>query len=331
MLEGRGASSAESNDVKLLRDLGDLRDSDRGCALAIGNFDGVHRGHASLIARLVERAREIAGPAVVLTFDPHPICLLRPELAQPPLTTIERRAELLGMLGVDVVVAYPTDAALLSLSPRDFFETMVVGSLGARAMVEGPNFFFGKDRAGDVDLLATMCREQGISLDVMEAFQEGEKMVSSSRVRRAIEAGQLDVARELLTAPFRISGTVVHGEARGRLLGFPTANLSGIKTLLPKRAVYAASALVEDALWPAAVNIGARPTFGDAGVGVEAHLIGFSGDLYGKSIDLDLVSVLREIRPFGKIEELKEQLQRDVAEAKEVVLKSTLRGATAAT
>src|SRR5262249_30511833 len=160
----------------------------------------------------------------------------------------------------------------------------------ARAMVEGPNFFFGKDRAGDVGLLASMCHEKGISLDVMEAYHDGEKMVSSSRVRSAIEAGEITAARELLTAPFRISGMRVHGESRGRQLGFPTANLGGIKTLLPKRAVYAANAVVDSENWPAAVNIGARPTFGDASVGVEAHLIGFSGDLYGKTIDLDLVS-----------------------------------------
>jgi riboflavin kinase / FMN adenylyltransferase len=302
--------------VKLLRQIGELTPSDRDGGVAVGNFDGVHRGHASLIERLVEWAKEVGGPAVVLTFDPHPICLLKPDLAQPPLTTIERRAELLGRLGVDVVVAYPTDAALLGLSPREFFESIVVDALGAKAMVEGPNFFFGKDRAGDVGLLATMCQEKGISLDVMEAFCDAEKMISSSRVRNAVEQGDIARARELLTAPFRISGVVMHGDARGRQIGFPTANLGEIKTLLPRSAVYAATAVVGGQRWPAAVNIGARPTFGDAKIGVEAHLIGFSGDLYGQMIDLDLVARLRDIRPFGKIEELQEQLQRDVIEAK---------------
>jgi riboflavin kinase / FMN adenylyltransferase len=305
--------------VNLLRSIADFAPSDRGGALAVGNFDGVHRGHASLIGRLVEKARAVLGPAVVLTFDPHPICLLKPELAQPPLTTMARRAELLGELGVDVVIAYPTDAKLLVLSPRAFFESICREAIGARAMVEGPNFFFGRDRTGDVKLLAEMCTARGMSLDVMAPFIDKDRMVSSSRVRSAIEEGDLIRARELLTAPYRVSGAVVKGEQRGRTIGFPTANLAEIKTLLPKPAVYAAIAVVEGKIWPAAVNIGTRPTFGDTKISVEAHLIGFDGDLYGKTIDLDLISRLREIRSFGKIEELVEQLQRDVAEAREAV------------
>lgn len=256
---------------------------------------------------------------MVLTFDPHPICLLRPELAHPPLTTIERRAELLGKLGVDLVVAYPTDAALLSLSPQQFFETIICHELGANAMVEGPNFFFGKGRAGDVTLLGQLCRVHGMTLDIMPPLHRGEKMVSSSRVRSAIEQGDIPSARDLLTAPYRLTGAVVTGDKRGRTIGFPTANLSGIKTQFPKPAVYAAYAFANGARWPAAVNIGCRPTFGDAKISVEAHLIGFDGDLYGQELHLDLITRLRDIQPFGNIDLLKEQLQRDIAEAKRAV------------
>lgn len=317
--------------MKLLRSLTDLTSDDRGGALAVGNFDGVHRGHASLIGRLVERAKAVSGPAVVLTFDPHPICLLKPELAQPPLTTMERRAELLGELGVDVVMAYPTDSKLLSLSPQAFFESICCEAIGAKAMVEGPNFFFGKNRAGDVKLLAQMCEARGMALEVMAPYVDGEKMVSSSRVRNAIEEGDLARARELLTAPFRVSGLVVQGDQRGRTIGFPTANLSEIKTLLPKPAVYAAETIVQGKRWPAAVNIGTRPTIGDARISVEAHLIGFAGDLYGRRLDLDLVSRVREIQRFGKIEELRDQLSRDVADVKQAVLLQANRGAASPT
>lgn len=317
--------------VKLIRSISDLDASDRGGALAVGNFDGVHRGHASLIGQLVERAKAVSGPAVVLTFDPHPICLLKPEMAQPPLTTMERRAELLGELGVDVVIAYPTDSKLLELSPQAFFESICCEAIGAKAMVEGPNFFFGKDRAGDVKLLEAMCEARGMTLEVMAPFVDGEKMVSSSRVRSAIEEGDLVRAREILTAPFRVSGVVVQGDQRGRTIGFPTANLSEIKTLLPKPAVYAAEAIVEGIHWPAAVNIGTRPTFGDTRISVEAHLIGFAGDLYGQQLDLDLISRVREIQRFGKMEELKDQLSRDVADVKQAVLLHTNRGATSPT
>jgi riboflavin kinase / FMN adenylyltransferase len=317
--------------VKIFRSIHDIAPEDRGGALAVGNFDGVHIGHASLVGRLVEKAREIAGPAVVLTFDPHPICLLRPELAQPPLTTIERRAELVSALGVDIVIAYPTDAALLALSPKEFFESICCAAIGARAMVEGPNFFFGKNRAGDVKLLAEMCDARDIALDVMAPFVAGEKMVSSSRVRSAIEEGDIARARDLLTAPFRVSGVVVRGDQRGRTLGFPTANLSKIKTLLPKPGVYAAEAVVDGKSWPAAVNIGTRPTFEDAKISVEAHLIGFDEDVYGECIDLDLIAWVREIRRFGKLEELKEQLNRDVAEVNRAVLLNASRPATSPT
>lgn len=294
--------------------------------MAVGNFDGVHRGHAALAKRLTARAREAGGPAVVLTFDPHPIQLLRPESAQPPLTTMERRAELLGVFGVDVVIAYPTDAALLALSPEAFFETIVVNAIGAAAMVEGPNFFFGKDRAGDVTLLKKLCETRGMTLEVLTPHMEGEQMASSSRVRRAIEQGDLELAASLLTAPYRITGKVITGDRRGRTIGFPTANLSDIETLLPKPGVYAAQARAAGGVFPSAVNIGSRPTFGDAKISVEAHLIGFSGDLYGEQVDLDLVTRLREIQPFGTIEDLKSQLAIDVAHAKEAVLNRESRG-----
>src|SRR5690606_16874294 len=207
--------------MKLLRDLADLPDSVRKGAVAIGNFDGVHRGHSRIVERLLAKAKAIGGPAVIFTFDPHPVRLLRPEQAPPPLTWTDRKAELLAGLGVDTTIAYPTDETLLALSPSEFFTYVVRDSLRARAVVEGPNFCFGRNRAGDIDTLGRLCDETGMSLDVVEPLLIDGETVSSSRVRRLIAEGKIDEANSLLTEPYRIRGMVRHGAGRGAKIGFP--------------------------------------------------------------------------------------------------------------
>jgi riboflavin kinase/FMN adenylyltransferase len=275
-------------------------------------------GHARLVERLEARAAQIGGPAIVFTFDPHPVRLLRPEQCPPPLTWTERKAELLERLGVDALVAYPTDDALLAHSPEDFFQEVVLGRLQARALVEGPNFRFGRDRTGDVVLLQRLCSRHGLSLDVVEPVAADGEIVSSSRVRRLIAAGGIGAANRLLTAPYRVRGMVTHGAGRGGQLGFPTANLEGIDTLLPAHGVYAGRGYCQTASCPAAVNIGPNPTFGEHAVKVEAHLIGLDATLYGQVLELDLLDRLRDIRPFGSREALAEQLARDVAQAAQI-------------
>lgn len=306
--------------MQLLRSLDELPGSLRGGAVSIGNFDGVHRGHARIVERLLAKAKEVAGPAIVFTFDPHPVRLLRPDKAPPPLTWTDRKGELLAELGVDAVVAYPTDETLLSLTPDDFFATIVQNKLAARAMVEGPNFFFGKDRAGNVELLARMCFAAGVQLEIAQPLVIGEGYVSSSRVRQLIAAGNVDQARELLTQPYRIRGMVIHGAARGGKIGFPTANIDAIDTLLPAYGVYAGRAYVNEARWPAAINIGPTPTFGEHAVKVEAHLIGFRGSLYGQPLEVEFLSRLRGVQKFAGVDALKSQLQQDVRDTLEATL-----------
>src|SRR5439155_9187977 len=194
-----------------LRSIDNLPDDLRRGALSIGNFDGVHRGHAQLVERLLAKARELRGPAIVFTFDPHPVRLLRPESAPPPLTWTDRKAQLLDELGVTAVIAYPTDEALLALSPEQFFQRIVQEKLAARGMVEGPNFFFGHNRAGNIETLAGLCRAAEISLEIVPPISVGGEIVSSSRVRGAIQAGDVDLARQLLTRPYRVRGMVTHG------------------------------------------------------------------------------------------------------------------------
>jgi riboflavin kinase/FMN adenylyltransferase len=288
----------------------------RAGAVAIGNFDGVHRGHALIVERLRASAKRVGGPAIVFTFDPHPVRILRPDQAPPPLTWTERKAELLERLGVDAVIAYPTDDELLTLSPQEFFERVVRQQLDARALVEGQNFFFGHQRAGNIGVLGQLTTEAGIDLEIVEPVVAGGQIVSSSRVRTLISQGQMDEARELLTEPYRIRGLVIHGVHRGAKLGFPTANVDAVDTLLPGPGVYSGRAFVGEQPWPAAINIGPNPTFGEHALKVEVHLIDFDGSLYGQPLEIDFLNRLREIRKFSGVDELKRQLTLDVAAAK---------------
>ena len=310
------------NTVRLLRTLDNLPDDLRRGAVTIGNFDGVHRGHARIVERLLAKAAAVQGPAVVFTFDPHPVRLLRPAAAPPPLTWTDRKAQLLDELGVTAVIAYPTDEDLLQLSPPEFFDRIVRERLAAQAMVEGPNFFFGHNRAGNIEVLGQLCGAAGLQLEIVPPLKMGEEFVSSSRVRGAVQAGDVDLARQLLTRPYRIRGMVTHGAGRGGKIGFPTANVSAIDTLLPAQGVYAARAHTTAGSWPAAVNIGPNPTFGEDALKVEVHLIGFVGSLYGQPLEVDFLARLRSIQPFPSVEALKTQLAHDVAAARQIAAES---------
>jgi riboflavin kinase / FMN adenylyltransferase len=301
--------------VKLIRDLADLPDSVRRGAVTIGNFDGVHRGHARIVERLIAQSREVGGAAVVFTFDPHPALLLRPEQAPPPLTWTDRKAELLAGLGVDTTIAYPTDEALLQLSPDAFFQHVVREVLNAQAMVEGPNFYFGRRRAGNIDTLRQLCNAAAIPLDVVEPLELEGEHVSSSRVRQLVAVGRIEQANRLLTQPYRIRGMVRHGAARGAKIGFPTANVDAVDTLLPAAGVYAGRSTLAGRIWPAAINIGPNPTFGELALKVEVHLVGFHDSLYGLPLEVDLLARLRNIERFADVELLKVQLRKDVEAA----------------
>ncbi len=301
--------------MKLVRKLEDL-DGLRGGAVSIGNFDGVHRGHARIVERLRMRADQSGGPAVVFTFDPHPVRLLRPRRAPPPLTWTRRKADLLSRLSVDGLVAYPTDEALLRLSPREFFERIVVEQLRAAALVEGPNFFFGHQRAGNTETLQMLCDEYRIGLDIVPPEVDGGDLVSSSRIRAMISAGDVAWARHMLTQPYRLRGMITHGVGRGARLGFPTANLDAIDTLIPGHGVYAGRAFLRRATLAAAIHIGPNLTFEEDVPKVEVHLIDFDENIYGEPLEVDFLQKLRDIHPFGSVEALLEQLRKDVAAAR---------------
>lgn len=289
---------------------------DGPCAIAVGNFDGVHRGHARIVASLRATGERLGLPTAAFTFDPHPARILRPDSAPPALTTPERRAELLMALGVDAVLLWPIDPGTLALGAEAFYGDVLRGAVGAAAIVEGPDFRFGAGRRGDMALLRRLAEADGVEVVEVEAERIGGQPVSSSRIRALVAAGDVAGAAALLTAPHRIEGVVVHGQARGRTLGFPTANLSGIATLVPGAGVYAGRARIDGgAAFPAAVHVGAPVSFGATEPTVEVHLVGFAGDCYGRGLDVDFLTRLRDTRRFASLDELKAQLAADVASA----------------
>jgi riboflavin kinase/FMN adenylyltransferase len=294
----------------------------RGAFLAVGNFDGVHCGHAHLVDRLRARAEAVGAPALALTFDPPPAAVLRPERAPVPLTWTARKAALLRQAGATEVGVFRTGPWLLGLTAREFFDRVVLGQFSARGMVEGPTFGFGRDRGGDARLLASWCAEAGLDFEIASPTELDGQIVSSSRIRRALAEGLADEAARLLGRPHRLRGEVVRGAGRGAGLGFPTANLAGLEVQVPADGVYAALARLDDggAAHPAALHIGPNATFGERARTVEVHLIDFSGDLYGRTLDVDLLKRLRPTLKFDGVEPLKAQMRADIAQARALAL-----------
>ncbi len=296
------------------------------CALVIGNFDGVHKGHQAVLRQAVSEARAVRGwLACALTFDPHPAEVVGSG-APPLLTSITERAELMGALGIDRVYVRRFDANFAAWPPERFAEELVAGALGAKVVVVGQDFRFGAKRAGNLGLLRALGQRLGFEVRVAAVASDDEGPYSSTRVRDALALGDLDAARGVLGRPHALSGVVVHGAGRGRTIGFPTANVDGIVEMLPTDGVYAvgverlgnAGALAFLHARGVA-NIGFRPTVGGSHRTVEAYLLGFNGDLYGARLRLRLLARLRNERKFSSLEELKAQIARDTAEAHSVL------------
>jgi riboflavin kinase/FMN adenylyltransferase len=291
-----------------------------GAAVTFGNFDGVHVGHRALIATVCREAARLGGPATVVTFEPHPLRLLRPELAPPLIDALPVRLALFAELGVDRAVVLTFDAELANRSADWFARQALVTHLGARCIVTGPDVHFGNRGAGDLGLLEQALAEVGGHVVTCGSVSVEGAPVSSSRVRAAVTAGDLPLARTLLGRPFCLRGEVVHGDARGRTLGFPTANVDTGLQVLPAHGVYAARANVGGGVHDAVVNVGRRPTFAGADVRVEAHLLdGRDHALYGHLLELDMRLRLRDERRFDGLAALLDQIGRDVEHAREVL------------
>ncbi|MCB9729852.1 MAG: bifunctional riboflavin kinase/FAD synthetase [Deltaproteobacteria bacterium] len=306
--------------MQIFRETAELPQPPLEPVATLGNFDGVHRGHQAILARVREEAARREAPSMVITFDPHPRTLLRPEQPHRPIMSLEARLKRLGDLGIDSALVLHFDAAMAEMTAEEFIEEVLWEALHVRAMYVGPYTAFGRARGGDVRLLASVGRRLGYDVGEVEPVFIGGERVSSSRVRRAIAEGDLAGAAQLLGRQHVVGGTVVPGDGRGRTIGVPTANLRGDGGMLPPNGVYAAWAMLPEGREPAVVNVGVRPTFGESGpVTVEAHLIGYSGDLYGRELNLAMVQNLRGEARFPDVAALVRQIKQDIRAAKRVL------------
>ena len=280
--------------------------------LALGNFDGLHRGHLKIIERVRRGAAEHGGTPMAMTFDPHPSRIVRPDKAAPLLMTKQQRIEALGRSGIAAVAVVRFTRELSQWDPETFARTVLSDWLHVAEVWVGANFLFGHDRSGNFSTLRTLGQRYGFRADKIDPVRYKEFVVSSTRVRRLVAEGRMDEAGALLGHHYYVDGRVVPGAHRGRGLGFPTANLETENELLPPNGVYATMMTVDGIIHPRITNVGVRPTFGDTTTTmIEAYILGYEGDLYGRQVRLGFVQRLRDERKFADVDALREQIEAD--------------------
>ena len=303
-------------------DLGDeswLPPDVEGTVLTVGTFDGVHRGHQDVLARLAARARERGLRSLLVTFEPHPLEVVNPDAAPPLLTPGREKIAALAESGVDYVAVVPFTRALASYEASQFVDLVLRERLRMRELFIGHDHGFGRGRAGDVRVLQALGAERGFDVDVVEPVSAPDgHPVSSTGIRRAVAGGDLQRAALALGRPYTATGSVVHGEKRGRLLGFPTLNvaLPSPRKLLPPEGVYAVRVFTPTGAYGGMLNLGPRPTFGDTTRSLEAHLFDVEGDWYGQTVQVEFAARLRDTRRFDGVEALTAQLMRDAQHAR---------------
>jgi len=279
--------------------------------LALGNFDGLHRGHLKIIERVKRGAAEHGGTSMAMTFDPHPPRIVRPDKAPPLLMTKAQRLEALHRAGIACVAVVRFTRELSEWNPEMFVRTVLVDWLRVAEVWVGANFLFGHGRTGNFTLLRALGQQYGFRAEKIDPVRYKDFVVSSTRVRRLVSEGRMDEAGALLGHSYYIDGTVVPGRKRGRDLGFPTANLSTENELLPPYGIYATTLTVDGLVHPSLTNIGTRPTFDESDVTVETYVMNYSGDLYGKRVRLGFVQRLRDERKFDDVDALRAQMEAD--------------------
>ncbi|RLE33648.1 MAG: hypothetical protein DRJ61_06810 [Acidobacteria bacterium] len=290
-----------------------------GAVISIGNFDGVHIGHQKVISHAVARAREIDAPSTIMTFNPHPVTLLRPSEAPRLLTTIEQRLELLRQTGVDSVAVVPFTHYVSRMSAQTFIEKVLVERFQAREVFVGANFRFGEDREGDVDLLAAQGQRFGFTAQAWPTVEDGGELVSSTRIRRAVTAGRVKDANRMAGRAFFGDGKVLLGKKLGRKLGFPTLNIEVENELYPAEGVYLTAVYIPSfqRVFPSVTNIGVRPTvYENSGITIESHLLDFTADVYQEGVRLYFLDRLRDEQIFDSTLQLVAQVRRDVESAR---------------
>ncbi|MBI5451185.1 MAG: bifunctional riboflavin kinase/FAD synthetase [Gammaproteobacteria bacterium] len=304
--------------MELIRGLHNVRPSHAGCVATIGNFDGVHLGHQAVLGQLAEKATALNLPSLVITFEPYPQEFFRPDQAPPRLTRLREKLLALRRYAVDRVLCLRFDAALASMEAERFIDEILVGRLGVRYLVVGDDFRFGSRRRGDFAMLQAAGRRHGFQVVGMLPFDIDGARVSSTRIREALRVGGLALAGKLLGRSYRMAGRIVHGDKRGRTLGFPTANLYLHRQVSPLQGVYAVAMFgLDQEPVPGVANIGTRPTVGGQRSLLEVHLLDFSGDIYRRQVQVEFLTKLRDELRFESLAALTAQIAQDVQQARE--------------
>jgi riboflavin kinase/FMN adenylyltransferase len=279
--------------------------------LALGNFDGLHRGHLKIIERVRRGAAEQGGTPMAMTFDPHPPRVVRPEKAPPLLMTKAQRLDALDRAGIHCIAVVRFTHDMSQWDPETFVRTVLVDWLRVSKVWVGANFLFGRGRSGNFTLLRSLGQRYGFRADKIDPVRYKDFVVSSTRIRRLVTEGRMDEAGALMGHPYYVDGVVVEGASRGRSIGFPTANLDTANELLPPHGVYATTLTIDGIVRAALTNIGVRPTFGESAVAIETHVLGYEGNLYGQQVRLTFVQRLRDERRFSDVDALRAQIEAD--------------------
>jgi len=299
---------------------GGIPDDLKGSILALGNFDGFHLGHQAVVGRAVQRAFHERRPAIVATFDPHPVRLFKPDVPPFRLTTLDQRQTLFAHAGADAMLVFEFGTELASMDADQFVADVLVERIGAAGVITGDDFSFGKGRVGDVALLAKLGRQYGIATEAVPQVVLDGQRISSGRVREALVEGDTGTATRLLTRDFAIEAVVQAGDKRGRELGYPTANLELGDYQRPRYGVYAVRVTLEDGSErPGVASLGVRPTFDPPRELLEAHLLDFGGDLYGQRIEVALHAFIRDEKKFDDVGSLVTHMRRDEAAARRLL------------
>lgn len=292
----------------------------RGGVVALGNFDGFHRGHQAVVGAAIANGRATGRPVLVASFDPHPVRYFRPDAPPFRLTSLDQRAALFAEAGADAMLLFNFNQALASVTAADFVSEWLIGRAGAAHVVTGEDFTFGKGRAGNVAVLKELGAARGLTTEAIGPVSDAQGPISSSRIREALMVGDPGEAARLLTRPYRIQGRVQHGDKLGRTIGFPTANIAMDRYLRPKYGIYAVRGRLPDGrVLEGAANLGIRPTFDPPKELLEAYFFDFAEDLYDQSIEIEMIAFLRPEAKFDGLDALTDQMMRDCVEAKRIL------------
>lgn len=291
----------------------------QGSCVAIGNYDGFHFGHQAIAKSLVQKAQGKKLKSVLLTFEPHPVKLLAPEVAPPLINTLAQKLELISDFGLDAIVVQKFDQKFSKIKPEDFFKKYLIGDLNARFVTVGHDFTFGEKRSGTIETLELLAQKNHIEAKIVDAKMLANTLVSSSLIRKLIKDGKVKLASKMLTRPFFIDGTVVHGHNRGTALGLHTANMTTTNELIPSDGVYASFVRLNGKTFASVTNIGFNPTFDNQARSIESHIFNFNQNIYDKNIRLFFIEKIREEIKFATPTALVQQIEKDIATAKKIL------------